>query len=176
MWTQKKPLHCAKEFCLSASPASTRFSDCRGTTWRSVAIWHLEMRDADAIFVTVGTPSLPDGSPDLRYIDSAAEMTGAHLTSKPTLIINKSTIPIGTNRRVESVIRKAYRKNHRGANESFMIAYNPEFLRQGSAIHDTLYPDRIVLGSDSGEALGILKTLYRSIVDQTSQCAENKLC
>ena len=61
----------------------------------------LAMRDADAIFVTVGTPSLPDGRPDLQYIDSAAEMIGAHLTDRPTLIINKSTIPVGTNRRVE---------------------------------------------------------------------------
>jgi len=73
---------------------------------------------------------------------------------------------------VESIIRQAYRENHRAANESFMIAHNPEFLRQGSAIHDTLYPDRIVLGSDSAEALGILKTLYRSIVDQTFEAPE----
>lgn len=125
------------------------------------------IRDADVIFITVGTPSLPDGRPDLQYIDSAAEMVGKHLTQSTAVIVNKSTIPIGTNRRVEEIIRKAYRRSKPEAEERFAVAYNPEFLRQGSAIHDTLYPDRIVLGSNNAQALEKLKAVYGSIIDQT---------
>jgi len=130
------------------------------------------MRDADVIFITVGTPSLPDGRPDLQYIDSAAEVVGKHLTQSCALIVNKSTIPIGTNRRVEEIVCRAYWKSKPGAKERFAVAYNPEFLRQGSAIQDTLYPDRIVLGSDSAQALETLKVLYGSIIDQTFEAPE----
>lgn len=123
--------------------------------------------DADVIFITVGTPSLPDGSADLRYIDSAAETIGRHLGERPAVIVNKSTIPIGTNQRVKEIVRGTYRGSHPGVVPGFMIAYNPEFLRQGSALHDSLYPDRIVIGSDSAEALEKLKALYRPVIDQT---------
>lgn len=132
----------------------------------------LAMRDADVIFITVGTPSLRDGRPDLQYIDSAAETVGKHLTPSDTVIVNKSTIPIGTNSRVAEIVRKTYRKSRPGPEERFAVAYNPEFLRQGSAIQDTLYPDRIVLGSDSVPALQKLKALYGSIIDQTFEAPE----
>jgi len=136
----------------------------------------LAMRDADVIFITVGTPSLPGGRPDLQYIDSAAETVGKHLSQHSAVIVNKSTIPIGTNRRVEEIVRKAYRKSKPEAEVRFAVAYNPEFLRQGSAIHDTLYPDRIVLGSDSAQALKKLKALYGSIIDQTFEAPEFLPC
>jgi len=125
------------------------------------------MRDAEVIFITVGTPSLPDGHPDLRYIHAAAEMAGKHLGEDFTVVVNKSTVPIGTNRQVEKIVRDAFRKSHPGQPEArFAVASNPEFLKQGSAIHDSLYPDRIVVGSDSQEALQRLETLYSPIIHQ----------
>ncbi len=125
------------------------------------------MRGAEVIFITVGTPSLPDGHPDLRHIYAAAEMAGRHLGEGFTVIVGKSTVPIGTNRQIEKIMRDAFRKSHLGRlEESFAVASNPEFLRQGSAIHDSLYPDRIILGSDSQEALDRLERLYRPIIHQ----------
>jgi len=125
------------------------------------------MRDAEVIFITVGTPSLPDGHPDLRHIYAAAEMAGKHLGEGFTVVVGKSTIPIGTNRQIEKIMRDAFRESHPGRpEEGFAVASNPEFLRQGSAIHDSLYPDRIVLGSDSQEALERLEILYHPIIHQ----------
>lgn len=123
--------------------------------------------DAEVIFVTVGTPSLADGSPDLQYLKSAAKMIGKHLGETFTVIVNKSTIPIGSNAYVERLIRESCRMDHAESDERFAVAYNPEFLRQGSAIHDSLYPDRIVVGSDSVRALETLNALYRPVIDQT---------
>jgi len=125
------------------------------------------MRDAEVIFITVGTPSLPDGHPDLRYIHAAAEMAGRHLGEGFTVVVSKSTVPIGTSRQVEKIVRDAFRKSHPGQPEgSFAVVSNPEFLRQGSAIYDSLYPDRIVMGSDSQEALQRLEMLYSPIIHQ----------
>src|SRR6516165_8757342 len=122
--------------------------------------------DAEVIFVTVGTPSLGDGRPDLRCLESAAEMIGKHLGETFAVVVNKSTVPIGANAYVEGLIRKSYRTNHPESNERFAVAYNPEFLRQGSAMQDSLYPDRIVVGSDSVQALERLNALYRPVIDQ----------
>ena len=122
--------------------------------------------DAEVIFVTVGTPSLADGRPDLRCLESAAEMIGKHLGETFAVVVNKSTVPIGANAYVEGLIRKSYRTNHPESNERFAVAYNPEFLRQGSAMQDSLYPDRIVVGSDSVQALERLNALYRPVIDQ----------
>ena len=127
----------------------------------------IALREAEVIFITVGTPSLSDGRPDLRYLHSAAEMIGKNLSETFTVIVTKSTVPIGTNGYVESLVRQSLRTSHLEAEERFAVAYNPEFLRQGSALHDSLYPDRIVVGSNSRRALETLNSLYRPIINQT---------
>lgn len=127
----------------------------------------LAVRDSEVIFMTVGTPSLSDGRADLGFLRSAAEMIGKHLREKFTVIVTKSTVPIGTNGLVEDIIRESLPTSHLKAEERFAVAYNPEFLRQGSAIHDSLFPDRIVVGSNNVRALDTLRALYRPIIDQT---------
>ena len=128
----------------------------------------LAMHDAEVIFITVGTPSLEDGRANLEYVHAAAEMAGKHLCGNFTVVVIKSTVPIGTNRKVEKIVRDAFYRNHPGTLEPRLaMASNPEFLRQGSAIHDSLYPDRIVVGSNSAPAIEKLRVLYSSLIDQT---------
>jgi UDPglucose 6-dehydrogenase len=123
---------------------------------------------AEVVFIAVQTPSAPDGSPDLRYLRSAAEMTAEHLGSTFTVIVNKSTVPIGSGNWVEAILRESYERHHgRRAQGEFAVASNPEFLREGAAFSDTFYPDRIVIGSDDPRSLDMLSRLYRPILDQS---------
>jgi UDPglucose 6-dehydrogenase len=129
-----------------------------------------DVEGADVVFITVGTPPSPDGSPDLQYVRSAAQSIGSHLQSEFTVVVNKSTVPIGSGNWVESLVREAYEARH-GAprNGHFGIASNPEFLREGSALHDSLYPDRVVVGAGQSEAIEVLYSLYRPILEQSFQ-------
>ncbi|MFO1518591.1 MAG: UDP-glucose/GDP-mannose dehydrogenase family protein [bacterium] len=123
---------------------------------------------SDVVFIAVGTPSLPDGNPDLSYVRSAAQAIGENLTDHYAVVINKSTVPIGSGNWVDSIVRDAYKKRHGNEpNGRFAVASNPEFLREGSALHDTFYADRIVVGSDSSKALETLYSLYKPILEQT---------
>lgn len=123
---------------------------------------------AEVIFIAVGTPPRADGSPDLRYLRAASESIGQHLPDNFAVVVNKSTVPIGSGNWVESLIRSSYEKHHgQPADGRFAIASNPEFLREGSALGDSLYPDRIVVGADNQRTLEILYSLYRPIVDQS---------
>jgi UDPglucose 6-dehydrogenase len=123
--------------------------------------------DADVVFIAVGTPSAADGSPDLRYLRSAAQSIGENLGDGFTVIVNKSTVPIGSGNWVGAIVRDAYESAHPGAaSTNFQLASNPEFLREGAAIGDTLYADRVVVGSDDPRALDLLSNLYRPILDQ----------
>jgi UDPglucose 6-dehydrogenase len=123
---------------------------------------------ADVVFIAVGTPPSPDGSPDLSYLRAAAEGIGQHYRGDFIVVVNKSTVPIGSGNWVELILRESFhRHHHRQANGRFAVASNPEFLREGSAIHDTLYPDRVVIGSDNVHSLEILYTLYRPVLDQS---------
>lgn len=123
---------------------------------------------AEVIFIAVGTPPSPNGSPDLRYLCAAARGIGEHRDGDYTVVVNKSTVPIGSGNWVGSLVREAYEKRHgRKADGHFAVASNPEFLREGSALHDSLYPDRVVIGSDDARSLEVLYTLYRPILDQT---------
>ncbi|MBK5294439.1 MAG: UDP-glucose/GDP-mannose dehydrogenase family protein [Acidobacteriia bacterium] len=124
--------------------------------------------EADVVFVAVGTPPSPDGSPDLKYLRAAAQSAGKHLGENFTVVVNKSTVPIGSGNWVESLIRESF-ATHRGIKPDgrFAIASNPEFLREGAALHDTLYADRIVVGADSSRALEVLYTLYRPLLEQS---------
>jgi len=121
--------------------------------------------EAEIVFIAVGTPSQADGQPDLKYLRSASESLGIHLKAPFTVVVNKSTVPIGSGNWVEALIRES-QKAH-GRHSEFAVASNPEFLREGSAIADSLYPDRIVVGADSGRALEMLYSLYRPVIDQS---------
>ena len=123
---------------------------------------------ADVVFVAVQTPSAEDGSPDLRYLRSAAESVARSLDHTFTVVVNKSTVPIGSGNWVDAILRESFAdRADRPANCEFSVASNPEFLREGNAIHDTLYPDRIVIGSDNPRSLEVLNHLYRAIINQT---------
>src|SRR5271154_3981910 len=126
------------------------------------------VKDADVIFIAVGTPPSPDGSPDLRYLSAAAQGIGQHYDGDFLVVVNKSTVPIGSGNWVGSIVRESYEQHHgRKANGHFSVASNPEFLREGTALHDSLYADRVVIGSDNDRALEVLYSLYRPILDQT---------
>jgi UDPglucose 6-dehydrogenase len=123
---------------------------------------------AHVVFIAVGTPPLANGSPDLSHLRSAAQSVGAHLSGVFAVIVNKSTVPIGSGNWVESILRESYQQHHSHQPDGhFAVASNPEFLREGSALNDSLYPDRVVIGADEPRALELLYTLYRPILDQT---------
>ncbi len=115
------------------------------------------IKGSEAIFIAVGTPSRRgDGHADLTYVYKVAEEISKYLDHY-AVIVNKSTVPVGTGKRVHDIIRK----NNR--NIDFDVASNPEFLREGSAINDFMRPDRVVIGCDSSKAKKILSELYRPL-------------
>ena len=123
---------------------------------------------AEVIFIAVGTPPQPDGNPDLSYLRAAAIAIGENLGEAYTVVVNKSTVPIGSGNWVESLVREGFEARHGTRPEGrFSIASNPEFLREGSALHDSLYPDRVVIGSDDARALECLYSLYKPVLEQT---------
>lgn len=124
--------------------------------------------EAQVVFIAVGTPPGEGGAPDLRYLKAAAQGVGELLGPHFTVIVNKSTVPIGSGNWVGSLVRQAV-AGREGSKEGicFAVASNPEFLREGTAILDTLYPDRIVVGSDDEKTAQVLYTLYRPVLDQT---------
>lgn len=123
---------------------------------------------AEVIFIAVGTPPTENGSPDLRYVRAAAEGVAQFHSGGFVVVVNKSTVPIGSGNWVDSILRDSYLKHHgKKADHSFAVASNPEFLREGTALHDSLYPDRVVIGADDSRSLEVLYSLYRPILDQT---------
>ena len=117
------------------------------------------VRDSLVIFIAVGTPSKEDGSADLRYVEEVARTVARNLNGYK-VIVTKSTVPVGTGRRIQSIIHEENRNGPKGV---FDIASNPEFLREGSAIEDFLRPNRVVIGADSPQAVAILQDLYRPL-------------
>ncbi len=112
---------------------------------------------ADAVFIAVGTPPrASDGHADLSYVFQAAEEVAKHLTGY-TVIVTKSTVPVGTARKVAETIRRV------NPNAEFDVCSNPEFLREGAAINDFMRPDRVVIGTDSDQATDVMRTLYRPL-------------
>lgn len=109
------------------------------------------------IFLAVGTPPKPDGSPDLSFVEAAAGSIADHMNGYK-VIVTKSTVPIGTGEHLRELInaRKKTRAN-------FGVVSNPEFLREGAAINDFMRPDRVVIGSRDEEAVAIMKDLYRPL-------------
>ena len=117
--------------------------------------------DTDVIFIAVGTPMADDGSANLDYIFAAAKNIADNLTHD-SLIVIKSTVPVGTGHKVKEEIIKILEK--RDVDVEIDIASNPEFLKEGSAVEDCLRPDRIVLGVENDETIETLKDLYSSFV------------
>ena len=116
------------------------------------------VNDSDAIFIAVGTPPDEDGSADLKYVVGVAREIGQVL-EKYTVVVTKSTVPVGTAKKVKAAIQKELDK--RGVDIEFDVASNPEFLKEGNAVDDFLKPDRIVIGVESETAEKILKRLYK---------------
>lgn len=115
------------------------------------------VQNADAVFIAVGTPPrISDGQADLSYVFQAAEEIAQHLKGY-TVIVDKSTVPVGTARKVAEIIRKIK------PNADFDVASNPEFLREGAAIDDFLRPDRVVVGVESDRAREVMRQLYRPL-------------
>jgi UDPglucose 6-dehydrogenase len=122
---------------------------------------------ADIIFIAVGTPSDLNGSPDMSYVHDAAYQIGLNLGPGYTLIVNKSTVPVGGGNWVESIVQDALSsRNGDRPDAAFSVASNPEFLREGTAIHDTFYADRIVVGSREPRAIAMLSELYLPLRNQ----------
>lgn len=145
--------------------------------------------DAEVVYIAVGTPPSADGTPDMSYVKAVARGIGRAILSKFDkslfrIIINKSTVPVGSGNWVEMLVREEIRRlaapsngqkgNKVQANKvsleeissTFTVVSNPEFLREGTAIYDTFYTDRIVVGSNNENAFNVLRKLYRPILEQ----------
>ncbi len=140
------------------------------------------------MFIAVGTPALPTGESDTRYVEAVARGIGAHLNGEYKVIVNKSTVPIGSGDWVRMLVLDGYADRKvaaatpvlAGAGASgeakvstflqkepeFDVVSNPEFLREGSAVYDTFNPDRIVLGSNNPKAISLMQELYAPIIER----------
>lgn len=114
--------------------------------------------NADMIFIAVGTPQGEHGLPDMKAVDGAVAQLAEYLDDH-TLVVMKSTVPIGTTRKMKDIF----------ARKGIRVAFNPEFLREGSAVKDFMHPDRVVIGVDSREAREALETLYAPICGEGAQ-------
>jgi UDPglucose 6-dehydrogenase len=114
------------------------------------------VRDAEIVFLAVGTPSRPDGAADLSYLFEAARQVGRGLTGR-TVIVTKSTVPVGTGDRVREAVAQV-------TAQPFAVASNPEFLKEGDAINDFLKPARVIIGADDAYAIDVLRRLYSGLL------------
>src|ERR687892_11407 len=129
------------------------------------------IRGSDVLIVAVATPQGGDGSADLSNVADVARAIGRALGESaprelPLVVANKSTVPVGSAYYVSTLVDDGIDEAG-GEGAEFRVASNPEFLREGSAVHDSLFPDRVVVGTDSREALDVLRTLYSPIVEQS---------
>ncbi|BCX12436.1 MAG: UDP-glucose 6-dehydrogenase [Thermosynechococcus sp.] len=131
----------------------------------------------EVLFIAVGTPALPNGETDTRYVEAVARGIGAHLHLGYKVIVNKSTVPIGSGDWVRMIILDGVVEREPDLADAikaggthppldFDVVSNPEFLREGSAVYDTLNPDRIVLGSSSRRAIQVMQELYAPIIER----------
>lgn len=116
------------------------------------------IEEASAVFIAVGTPPKEDGSADLTFIREVAESIGDHLNGFK-VIVTKSTVPVGTGKMVEQIVRERAGNRHR-----FAVVSNPEFLREGSAIEDFMQPDRVVIGTRDPKAAELMLDVYSPLV------------
>jgi UDPglucose 6-dehydrogenase len=137
----------------------------------------------EILFIAVGTPPLPTGESDTRYVEAVARGIGTHLDGGYKVIVNKSTVPIGSGDWVRMIVLDGIAERQKtlvpagggGGHDDeqlpqitaqFDVVSNPEFLREGSAVYDTFNPDRIVLGGNSSKAIAMMEKLYAPIVER----------
>ncbi|MGI8866840.1 MAG: nucleotide sugar dehydrogenase, partial [Rubrobacteraceae bacterium] len=123
------------------------------------------VRSSDVVFIAVGTPQSVDGSADPSNVAAVARGIGEALSEgrdQPLVVVNKSTVPVGFSDYVSDLIREGAGD----AEVNFRVVSNPEVLREGSAVQDTLYPDRIVLGAGEPDAIEFMRRLYRPIIER----------
>lgn len=147
----------------------------------SIAAGHIEfssdlaagVQHGEILFIAVGTPALSTGESDTRYVEAVARGIGSHLTDGYKVIVNKSTVPIGSGDWVRMIVLDGVNERVKAAQEAgqtveitaeFDVVSNPEFLREGSAVYDTFNPDRIVLGSNNPKPIALMEKLYAPIV------------
>ncbi|MGE5398026.1 MAG: UDP-glucose dehydrogenase family protein [Chitinophagales bacterium] len=138
-----------------------RSANCQKLEFTSDLEWAVET--CEVIFIAVGTPSLDDGSADLNCIIQVAKDIG-HFMTGCRMVINKSTVPVGTGHTIGHIIQREL--DRRQVNYSFDIISNPEFLREGNAVEDFLHPDRVVVGTESEAAAGIMIKIYRALLEK----------
>ncbi len=126
----------------------------------------------EILYIAVGTPPLPTGESDTRYVEAVARGIGTHLGSDYKVIVNKSTVPIGSGDWVRMLVLDGNTESGSNIEPHFDVVSNPEFLREGSAVYDTFNPDRIVLGGNSEKAIAMMQELYKPLV--TREFAEDK--
>jgi UDPglucose 6-dehydrogenase len=119
----------------------------------------------EILFIAVGTPALPTGESDTRYVEAVAHGIGTHLNGGYKVIVNKSTVPIGSGDWVRRIVLDGVAERQQQIT-GFDVVSNPEFLREGSAVFDTFNPDRIVIGSNSDRAIALMQKLYEPIVQR----------
>jgi len=117
------------------------------------------MPDAEVVFLAVGTPPLPDGSADMRYVFDAVRVFSENHEGYQ-VVVTKSTVPVGTGAKIEAILAERHPR------DGFAVVSNPEFLREGSAVSDFMNPERIVVGCDDSRAMEIMKRLYKPQTDQ----------
>ncbi|GCA74283.1 UDP-glucose 6-dehydrogenase TuaD [Microcystis aeruginosa NIES-2520] len=135
------------------------------------------VKHGEILFIAVGTPALPTGESDTRYVEAVARGIGAHLNGGYKVIVNKSTVPIGSGDWVRMIVLDGVAERQKNLvaavggistleriEAEFDVVSNPEFLREGSAVYDTFNPDRIVLGSNNPKAIEMMKELYAPLV------------
>ncbi|MEB3295786.1 MAG: UDP-glucose/GDP-mannose dehydrogenase family protein [Synechococcales bacterium] len=120
----------------------------------------------EVLFIAVGTPALPNGESDTRYVEAVARGIGEHLNGGYKVIVNKSTVPIDSGDWVRRIVLDGVADRQEEI-AGFDVVSNPEFLREGSAVYDTFNPDRIVLGSRSEKAIAIMQALYAPLISRT---------
>ncbi len=123
----------------------------------------------EVLFIAVGTPALPTGESDTRYVEAVARGIGQNLKDGYKVIVNKSTVPIGSGDWVKMIVddeRAKAAEEGKVSTAEFDVVSNPEFLREGSAVYDTFNPDRIVLGSNNQKAIQVMQELYQPLVER----------
>jgi len=128
------------------------------------------IKSQDIIFICVGTPPTSAGKPDLNSLDEVSKLIGKYLNNYK-IIINKSTVPIGTAKRIKKIIKENL--NEENKNNNFDIVSNPEFLKEGEALEDAFFPERIVIGSNNEKVINLMKKLYEPIINQDFDYANN---
>jgi len=121
------------------------------------------LASAEVVFVCVGTPPLPGGGPDLSYVEAVGSAVAEHAAGD-LVLVEKSTVPANTGRRLEQAIAREQQRS--GNSRRIDVASNPEFLKEGTAVHDTLHPDRIVYGTSSDRARDALREIYRVVAEE----------